>query len=613
MRWWLPILIWLTLIDTFATYVMFDVFSLPDDSLKAGLLAYAIRRGADPDRPYRLDSLSKYFYLLTTSTICFATVALVSAPSLELWTGFWMGDLLAVTMICPLFFLEQAPKPTAQKVESILTVTVFLIVARLLFGPDEFGQLSAFEYPYLLLPFLLWASIRLPDRVVAASTITIAAFAVYYTGRGHGPFLALPVRFNDQVLVLQAFLLIITTSPVLLSLGLFERKAASGLSRQYRKELADSEKTYRLLFETSAVAIAVLRERSLVQMNRALLKLFQVQTEEDLLTMAPLHQNDGRLSKDVADELYQTSKSDTVTTIWTARASDGTEFDLDISLFSLPSSEDTVLTAIDITTSNQLLEMLESERASLADRVELRANELAQANTALSRSVRGKQEFVAHLSHELKTPLTSLIAQSETLLEELFGPLNSEQRKALLELRKNGERLSRLVIDILELHRLEMNAIAAEIQPVELESLLQDVMEDFRKVQERRNLTFSNDTQPVTIQTDPILAKRVLSLLLSRAARQSETNASFGLRTERWSELNRVDVTVWDTGPQLPPETFQSMDDPYSARSEGTERAETGLTLALVSGYLKLVQGDLTGRSHSDGTLLTVSFPMEAE
>lgn len=612
-RWWLAILVWLTAADTIATYLMFDIFTLPDDSIKVGLAAYLIRRPF-PEQNFRIDSLPGYARMLAICTACFAAVGLVSAPSRELWAGFWMGDLLGVTIIVPLFFLRHGDAKRAQLLESTLTVIICFVATRALFLPSDFGLLPVYNYPYLLLPLILWMSLRLPSRVVGAAVLVMGAQAVFYTGLGGGPILALPLSPNDQVLVLQTFLLVVTTSPMMISLSLSETRGIEGESNRLKLELKESEETYRLLFETSGLAIAVMKDRSVVQMNRRLLQLYQLVTEDDILALAPPQQDDGSDSKVKAQKMYSQAFTQPVHTHWVARTVNGTERDLELTLFHLPPGEEIVLTAIDVSNSTQLLRMLEAERRSLEVRVDLRSQELLQANALLNRAVRGKQEFVAHLSHELKTPLTALLAQSETLLEELFGPLTESQSTAVREMRDNGERLSRLILDLLDLHRLERGQLQVVPHSLSLNDLLEEVKRSLEPTLERRRVSIKQegDTE-ITLITDRNLAIRVLSLLMGRASRQTPEGEQFGVRIAKWPEVQRLELTVWDLGPPLASKTVNSIKDPYAYRSEIENRSETGVSLAVAAGILSKLGGELNCRSGKDGTLLTATFPLEVE
>lgn len=609
-RWWPAILAAITITDCAAGWYMFGRLAFPDDALKVGVLAFLLRKITGTE-PFRINSLQRYVTLLLSSGLCFSAVTYFSAPSREYWTGFWMGDLLGVTMIAPLAFLENAPHKRAMRVESIITLGVLFVAIASLFLPPELASTFAFEFPYLLLPILLWVTIRLPDRIVALTTIGIAAISVYFTGQGLGPFLALPITQEEQLLLLQAYLLVVTTGPVLLSLGLYERKTASSQGREIAESLHESKLNYGRLFGASGVAIALLEGRSIAQRNERFVELFSLEADQGFLGRAPEWQADGRSSAEVAEELYRESRDKAHFSFWSTLKPDGQIAELELTIFPIPHSDLRAVTALDVTESRRLLALLKAEQESLATRVEVRSKELLAANTELRSSVRAKSEMVALLSHELKTPLTALIAQTDTLVEELFGPLTPQQKKAATEMRDKGERLSRLVLDLLDLHRIEANQVKISKREVCLEELIKEVLERLEVTLERRQVRceLQGETQ-LKIHTDPRILSRILTLLLGRAARQTPPGESFGIRVEAWQELQKLDITVWDSGPPLSQETLSSLSDAYAFRSEADNRSETGVGLAVAASLLKSLEGKLEARVSDKGTWLNLFLPL---
>jgi PAS domain S-box-containing protein len=379
----------------------------------------------------------------------------------------------------------------------------------------------------------------------------------------------------------------------------------------YKRGLERSELSYRALFESSGMAIGVLEDGRLVKANHSLTQLFDLQGNPNLAALSPTLQPDGRLSSAAASELYLKARREKVSTVWWARTQHGEELQLELSLFPLPQTSQVALTALDVTDSQRLLDLLRAERKSLAARVELRSAELLRANAEITQSVRAKREFIAHLSHELKTPLTALLAQSETLLEGLYGSLNPRQEQAIVEMRDSGERLSRLILDLLDLNRMEAGKMEVHPQEIVLGEHLEEAIKVTEPIQNRRGVECQREgDESVTVRADPTLLRRVLTLLLGRAARQTEEGGTFGVRVETWEELNRVDLAVWNTGIPLTQDALNTLFDLYAYRSEGENKAETGIGLAVAANLLRLLHGDLTVNSGDEGTTLTASLPL---
>jgi len=98
---------------------------------------------------------------------------------------------------------------------------------------------------------------------------------------------------------------------------------------------------------------------------------------------------------------------------------------------------------------------------------------------------------------------------------------------------------------------------------------------------------------------------------LGRAARQTPEGESFGAQIDVWPTVNRVEITVWNSGQPLTEHAINTLFDLYAYRSEEEERRETGIGLAVAYHLLNLVKGKLQVQNSEDGTLLTVSLPRE--
>lgn len=605
--WWPALLLAITLVDISASRVMFGHWAVPDDALKVGAAAALVRR-FEGRFPYSLSTFAGYLKFVACCTLCFASCTFFTAPNREVWVGFWLGDLLGATMIVPFFFLERAPQKRPLRVESVLTVAALFLITTVFFLSPRQSQSFALEFPYLILPLLLWLTLRLPDRVVALATVGVAAISVYGMGQGVGPFVALPIPLEERVLLLQSYLLVVTTGPVLLSLGLYERKSASSAERGFQDQLQSSNLNFRTLFETSAVAIAMLSEDKVVESNRRFQALFALREGDDFLSGAPERQSDGSLSEERRDEILHRSCHELCRTNWTTRLPDGSLAELELHVFTLPESRVRAVTAVDVTESKRLVDTIRAEQESLSTRVEVRTQELREKNLELTASVRAKSEMVGLLSHELKTPLTALMAHTETLLEQLYGPLNDQQVKAVTEMRDNTERLSRLVLELLDLHRLEADQVPTRESVLPLWELVNSVLLPIKEVVERRHLEFQWQGQKeVLVVGDRQVLARVFSLLLGRAARQSSLGTAFGIRVEN-EPPSTLKVRVWDSGAPISAEAARTLIDPYAFRSERENRAETGVALPVAHGLLQTQKGDLSVESNDQGTTILLTL-----
>ena len=102
-----------------------------------------------------------------------------------------------------------------------------------------------------------------------------------------------------------------------------------------------------------------------------------------------------------------------------------------------------------------------------------RGEELAAANVELAGAARLKDEFLASMSHELRTPLNGILGMTEGLQEQVYGPLNEKQLRALRDVEECGRHLLALINDILDVAKVEAGKIELVLAQVEVERVCQ--------------------------------------------------------------------------------------------------------------------------------------------
>ena len=212
-----------------------------------------------------------------------------------------------------------------------------------------------------------------------------------------------------------------------------------------------------------------------------------------------------------------------------------------------------------------------------------------------------KLNFVAIASHELRTPATSVYGVLKTLAErgdELTPELREELLQAGVE---QGERLRRLLEELLDLSRLDARAIGVEPRPVVLKSVLADVVDGVLPSSGAVELDIPDDLAAVV---DPLVLDRVISNLLANAAR-------YGLppiRIEAQQRDRHLRVTVEDSGPGIPEELEGRIFDRF-ARGKG--ETGHGLGLAIARAYAQAHGGDLVYDPRARGARFELLIPQE--
>ena len=207
--------------------------------------------------------------------------------------------------------------------------------------------------------------------------------------------------------------------------------------------------------------------------------------------------------------------------------------------------------------------------------------------TKLRHLERVRQDFVANVSHELKTPLASVKVMAETLLRD--GLTSEDNHKFLTAIDTECDRLNALVDDLLTLAKLDSNAAKPRASVFQLTELLTETTARLFPAEADRHPEISYPPDLPQVKADPDQIRQILINLLDNAAKYSPPEAGLGVRVG--IEAEWVTVTVWDEGPGIPEaekerifERFYRLD---KARSRSLGGTGLGLSIVkhLVEGY----------------------------
>jgi NtrC-family two-component system sensor histidine kinase KinB len=219
---------------------------------------------------------------------------------------------------------------------------------------------------------------------------------------------------------------------------------------------------------------------------------------------------------------------------------------------------------------------------------------VAQDVTRFRRIDALKSDVVATVSHELKTPLTSLRLATHMLLEESTGPLQSIQRELAITARDETERLQSTVNELLDLVRIEREAGALKRAPVNPTALLHEVASAHRKMAELKHVTIEiEEGAPSSlVELDAEQITIVLSNLVSNAIRHSRESGHVWLST-RAEEGGHV-LVVRDDGDGIAPEQLPRIFERHWSGSEpSTLKGRHGLGLAIAKEIVTRHDGTL--------------------
>lgn len=193
-----------------------------------------------------------------------------------------------------------------------------------------------------------------------------------------------------------------------------------------------------------------------------------------------------------------------------------------------------------------------------------------------------KSNLVGTVSHELKTPLTSLRMAIYLLLEQNLGPVTRSQRELLETARDDSDRLLRILNDLLDLARLESGVASLNRRDVPISALLDDMVREIKAITEAADQTLEVKIVPGlgTIRVDPERLRHVFINLLANASKYSPSESVITLYAEP-EETGWIRFGVRDRGPGIPeasvPYIFEKF---YRVPNQTKKGAGLGLTIA---------------------------------
>lgn len=208
---------------------------------------------------------------------------------------------------------------------------------------------------------------------------------------------------------------------------------------------------------------------------------------------------------------------------------------------------------------------------------------LLQDVTDLHRYDQLRREFVANVSHELKSPLTSIRSLTETLLDGgLSDPVCSQRFVGLIE--EDSTRLSRLIDDLLILSQVESRAVPLRLSAVELAPAISAVLAPREVLVAEKELRIDSQVPPdLTVRADPDRLRQVLDNLLDNAIKYSPQGGRVEILTAP-APAGRVEIRLRDQGPGIPAEARLRVFERFYRvdKTRARELGGTGLGLSIV-------------------------------
>ena len=472
-------------------------------------------------------------------------------------------------------------------------------------NPDKFASMELFLLRKDAAPESVASSCDTDHAPVSGPSMTrpVFAFGKAFAVTAHaGPnFMRLHPARTGWLTCLTG-LLLTTALVIVVSAVLRRREELERLVLDRTTALADSEKRFRTLYETTGDAIMMLDESGFFACNPKALSMFRVATEEVFCSkhpveLSPARQPDGADSMTAAKERMETAMTEGSHRFeWVHKRWDtGKEFPAEVLLSTMELEGKQVLQATvrDITerkrAESKLLETNRELEAATA-----RANEMA---VQAEMSSIAKSEFVANMSHEIRTPMNGVIGMTGLLLDT---ELNEEQRRYAETVRASGESLMSIINDILDFSKIEAGKLEMETLDFDLRALLDDFAEMMALKVHEKGLEFlcaAEPDVPAYLRGDPGRLRQVLINLVGNAVKfthDGEVAVRASLESETGDEA-LVRFSVRDTGIGIPADKQDSLFHQFTQVDASTTRkyGGTGLGLAISRQLVEMMGGEI--------------------
>ncbi len=219
---------------------------------------------------------------------------------------------------------------------------------------------------------------------------------------------------------------------------------------------------------------------------------------------------------------------------------------------------------------------------------------LGKMNEEHKQLEKAKTEFLSITSHELRSPMTSMKAQLQMLLEEYYGKLNTKQKEAIEIILRNTSRLDNIIVDFLEISRIEAARLKFRFIKTNLIDYIKNLVEEMEVFLPEKNIKIKLNIEELPeIEVDPDRTMQVLRNLINNAKKFSPNNSI--ILVDIKPEKKFIKFTVKDQGIGVSPENQQKIFEPFYQTENMYQHKSggTGLGLTICKGIIESQKGKI--------------------
>ncbi|MEM1222725.1 MAG: HAMP domain-containing sensor histidine kinase [Verrucomicrobiota bacterium] len=258
----------------------------------------------------------------------------------------------------------------------------------------------------------------------------------------------------------------------------------------------------------------------------------------------------------------------------------------------------------------ELSERIDSKQEGCAQEFDILIRELNHSFSQLDALFQRQLRFTADASHELKTPLTVLIAHIDLALR---GTRNPEEYLAMLRIcSQSCGRLNRIIQELLEISRYDAGSVELDYETLPLDEVITGLVEEMKAYAQQKESTVETDLESGQVEMDPFRLEQVLTNLINNALQHNERPVAIKVRSRIVGKDAVIEVI--DNGKGIQPENIDKLFDRFfqedTSRAQKQEGQNTGLGMAICKAIIDLHGGTIQVRSRPEvETVVAVKIP----
>jgi two-component system, OmpR family, sensor histidine kinase KdpD len=228
-------------------------------------------------------------------------------------------------------------------------------------------------------------------------------------------------------------------------------------------------------------------------------------------------------------------------------------------------------------------------------------------------SDRLRAALLTSISHDLKTPLASVLGAASTLRDLASGLSEAEKHDLLATVIDESERLNRFIANLLDMTKLEAGAIVPNTTRQDIGEIVGSVLRRAGKILSHHKISLDLAADMPMLELDAVLFEQVLFNILDNAAKYAPAGTMISIRSQR--DKSSMTLQIIDEGNGIPPMELESVFDKFYRAQKGDHvRPGTGLGLAISRGFVEAMRGTITATNRTDrsGAVLTIRLPIPA-